>query len=136
MMIMYPVTDQWSMDRGDTAAILGSTLGMLLGYNYDGPLDDDLVTGPFKVHFPTSQEMGYHMLRYIVGVLLIFPTRFTMKLLCFKLLPSIMPDQGILEVQKRPFVELPYKLIAYSTIGFTMMHICPMVFELCQIQRF
>ncbi len=135
MMIIYPITDQWSMDRGDTAAIMGAALGLLLGSHYTGPHNDDYATGPFKITFPTSQEMGYNMLRYIVGVLMIFPTRFTMKLLCFKLLPSIMPDQGILEVQKRPLVELPYKLITYSTIGFSVIYISPMVFQLCQISR-
>lgn len=124
------------MDRGDAAAILGATLGMYIGCHMNGPVYDDLVQGgPFLVTIPSSQVMGYNCLRFIVGILLVFPTRFIMKLLCFRLLPAITPDQGILEVHKRPLVELPYKIITYSSLGFTMVYVCPIVFELCQFPR-
>lgn len=136
LLIIYPVTNQWSMDRGDAAAILGAALGMHVGAHMNGPLYDDLIsTGPFEVTIPSSQAMGYNCLRFIIGILLVFPTRFIMKLLCFRLLPAIMPDQGILEVHKRPLVELPYKIITYSSLGFTMVYVCPIVFELCQVAR-
>lgn len=134
-MAMYPTTDQWSNDRGDTGAIVGAALGVVIGCHINGYHPDDLLTGPFPVLLPSSHQMGHNTLRFIIGVLLVFPTRFIMKLLCFRLLPAIMPDQGILEVQKRPLVELPYKLITYTSLGLTMTCMCPIVLDICQVSR-
>ena len=135
MVLAYPSSDHWSIDRGDVCAVLGATIGVLMGCSYNGPYPEDHLTGPIPISFPSTQELGFCMLRFIVGVLLMFPVRFIMKLLCFRLLPSIMPDHGIQEVQKRPLVEIPYKLITYSAIGFTMSCVCMVVFELCNISR-
>lgn len=133
---IYPVNSkQWSRDRGDTGAIVGTTLGVLLGTCYTGPLPDDLNSGPFSLVFPSISMMSLCVVRFVVGLLLLLPTRFMMKLLCFKLLPAIMPTHGIQEVGKRPLVEMPYKLITYGAIGFNALYLCPVVFEVCGISR-
>ena len=75
------------------------------------------------------------VIHFVVGILFIIPVRFVMKLLCFKLLPAIMPTDGVKEVVKRPLVELTYKLITYSTIGFTASYVAPVVFDTCNIGR-
>lgn len=75
------------------------------------------------------------VIRFVVGILFIIPVRFVMKLLCFKLLPAIMPTDGVKEVVKRPLVEFTYKLITYSTIGFTASYVAPVVFDICNIGR-
>ena len=42
---------------------------------------------------------------------------------------------GVEEVVKRPLVELPYKVITYSSIGFSAAAVAPVVFEICNISR-
>ena len=136
MLYIYPVDpDNWSKDRGDTGAILGSVLGLLVGHSLVGPLPDDLATGPFPITLPSIHVMSLCIIRFVIGLLLLLPTRFIMKLLCFKLLPAIMPTNGVEEVVKRPFVELPYKLITYGSIGFNALCLSILVFEICGISR-
>lgn len=136
LLYIYPVDSQhWSRDRGDTAAILGSSSGFLLGMCATGPLPEDLDPGPYALSMPSVQELSLFVVRFIVGLLLLLPTRFVMKLLCFKLLPVIMPTHGIQEVVKRPLVELPYKIITYGAIGFNAVFLSKTVFEICGISR-
>ena len=137
LLYIYPVDTQcWSKDRGDTAAILGTSLGVLLGHCVNGPFPDDLDPGPFPVGFPSINVMSLCVIRFVVGLLLLLPTRFVMKLLCFRLLPVIMPTHGVEEVKKRPLVELPYKIITYGAIGFNALYLSKVVFEICGISRF
>jgi membrane-associated phospholipid phosphatase len=136
LLYVYPVeADKWSMDRGDTAAILGVGLGTLLGFHLHGRFPDDIGTGRFEVALPSLQVVGVSIVRFVVGVLLLLPTRFVMKLLCFRLLPLIMPTHGVQEVVKRPLVELPYKIITYSMISLNIIF-SVYVFDLCNISRY
>ena len=136
LLYIYPVDpNRWTMDRGDTAAILGSGMGVLLGCHLHGRFPDDLDSGPFVVTMPSLQVIGASVVRFVVGVLLLLPTRFVMKLLCFRLLPAIMPTHGVKEVVKRPLVELPYKIITYTMIGFNAAYLVAYVFEICSISR-
>ena len=136
LLYIYPVDpNKWTMDRGDTAAILGVGLGCALGGWVHGPYPDDLDPGPFEISVPSLNLVGICLVRFVVGILLLLPTRFIMKLLCFKLLPVIMPTHGVEEVVKRPLVELPYKIITYGTIGFNASYLAAIVFEVCNISR-
>ena len=136
LLYIYPVDpNHWSMDRGDTAAILGSTLGIVFGFMLSGPYPEDLESGPFEIVMPSLHIISLSIVRFVVGVLLILPTRFIMKLLCFKLLPVLMPTHGVKEVVHRPLVELPYKIITYGAIGFNASYLAPVVFEICGISR-
>ena len=133
---IYPVNkEMWTADRGDTAAILGVGLGIMLGSYYCSPSLDDLDPGPFPVSLPSLQDVGLGIVRWVVGILIIYPTRFIMKLVCFRLLPAIVPTHGVQEVQKRPLVLLPYKIITYSSIGISATYLCPIIFEMCNISR-
>ena len=136
LLYIYPVDPgHWSMDRGDTAAILGSGFGLVLGFHLYGRFPDDIDPGPFEVALPSLPVVGLSIVRFVVGVLLLLPTRFVMKLLCFRLLPLIMPTHGVEEVVKRPLVELPYKIITYGMIGFNAVYLVTYVFEICNISR-
>ena len=137
LLYIYPVdSKRWTVDRGDMAAILGVGLGVTIAYHLHGPYSDDLDPGPFVVSIPSIQVASLSIVRFVVGILLLLPTRFVMKLLCFKLLPAIMPAHGVRETAKRPLVELPYKIITYGAIGFNAIYLCPIMFEVCNIARF
>ena len=136
LLYIYPVnTKSWSRDRGDTAAILGATLGVLLGQCAIGQFPDDLDQGPFVMGLPSMHVASLGVVRYVVGLSLILPTRFIMKLLCYKLLPMVMPTHGVKEVVKRPLVETPYKIITYGALGFNASYLIPVVFEICGISK-
>ena len=135
MLYIYPIEkDRWSMDRGDTAAILGVGLGVFTGCWLNPPLDD-VLTGPFPVQLFSYYTLVMSLVRFIVGIVLVIPTRFIMKMLCFKILPAIMPTNGVEEVRKRPLVELPYKIITYTSIGFNVAYLSPLFFNLINISR-
>lgn len=136
MLYIYPIETFWTSDRGDTAAIVGAAFGMCLAMHFHGPFPDDLDKGPFVVHFPSYQSLVLALLRFIIGILLVYPTRFIMKLLCYRFLPAIVPTHGVDEVGKRPLVELPYKIVTYGTLAFSAAYLCPIVFEMCGINRY
>ena len=136
LLYMYPANNKhWSRDRGDTGAILGASMGVLLGQCAMGHFPDDLDPGPFEPSFPSIHTLSLCVVRFVVGLLLLLPTRFVMKLLCYKLLPMVMPTHGVKEVVKRPLVELPYKIITYGAIGFNATYLNMIVFEICGISR-
>jgi len=135
MLFVYPVEKyRWSMDRGDTAAILGVGLGIFTGCWLDIPLDDTL-TGPFPVRLFSLPTVGMSLLRFMVGIIVVILVRFVMKTLCYLVLPAIMPTSGVEEVKKRPFVELPYKILTYTSIGFGVAFLSPQTFKLLNISR-
>lgn len=136
LLYIYPIEDIWTPDRGDTAAILGTLLGSLSAMHFNGPYPDDLLVGPFPVAFPNYQLIMYSLLRFIIGILLVFPVRFIMKLLCFRFLPAVVPSHGVEDVGKRPLVVLPYKIVTYTAMAFSAIYIAPKVYELCNVSRY
>ena len=135
MLFLYPVEKgRWSIDRGDTAAILGVGLGVFTGCWLSTPMDD-ILTGPFPIKLFSYNTLVMSFVRFVVGILVVVPTRFIMKMLCFKILPVIMPTNGVEEVRRRPLVELPYKIITYTSIGFNVAYLSPLVFSLINISR-
>ncbi len=136
LLYIYPAdSSEWRKDRGDTGGILGSTMGVVLGHAALGRTPDDIDMGPFLFVVPSVQVLSLCAVRFVVGLLLVLPARFVMKLLCFKLLPRIMPTHGIEDVVRRPLVELPYKIITYGGIGFIAVYVSLIVFEICNISR-
>ena len=135
LLYIHPVDEKWTNDRGDTGAILGTTFGLMCGFTCHGAFPDDVDVGPIILVFPSLNTIGLCFLRFVVGILLLLPTRFVMKLLCFRLLPAMMPTHGIEEVAHRPLVELPYKIITYSAIGFNAVYTASVVFGMCGISR-
>ena len=137
LLSIYPVdSNRWTMDRGDTAAILGVGLGIVLGANCLGEVMDDKKALPIPLHWPSLSDVWLATVRYVCGTFLLIPTRFVMKLLCFRLLPYVMPTGGVEEVGKRPWVELPYKVITYSAIGFNCYYTSTLFFKLLEINRY
>ena len=111
-------------------------MGVLLGQCMMGRSPDDLDMGPFPITFPSVHIMSLCIMRAVVGLLLLLPTRFVMKLLCYKFLPMVMPTHGVRDIVKRPMVEVPYKIITYGLLGFNAVYLNVVVFEICGISRF
>ena len=137
LLAIYPVDPhQWTMDRGDTAAILGVGLGIVIGSNFLGEIADDLLQPPIQLQWPVLTDIYLYIVRFVLGLLLLVTTRFIMKLICFRLLPALMPTGGVEEVGKRPWVELPYKVITYGAIGFNCVYTSIHLFRAFGICRY
>ena len=137
LLYIYPVeSHRWTMDRGDTAAILGVGIGMVWGSYMLGEVADDLLLPPLQFSWPALTDIYLFIVRFVLGVVLLVSTRFVMKLLCFRLLPALMPTGGVEEVGKRPWVELPYKVITYGTIGFNCTYTSIHLFRVFGICRY
>ena len=137
LLAIYPVDPhQWTMDRGDTAAILGVGLGIVIGSNFLGEIADDLLQPPIQLQWPVLTDIYLYIVRFVLGLLLLVTTRFIMKLICFRLLPALMPTGGVEEVGKRPWVELPYKVITYGAIGFNCAYTSIHLFRAFGICRY
>ena len=137
LLYIYPVeSHRWTMDRGDTAAILGVGIGVVWGSYMLGEVADDLLLPPLQFSWPPLTDIYLFIVRFVLGVLLLVSTRFVMKLLCFRLLPALMPTGGVEEVGKRPWVELPYKVITYGTIGFNCTYTSIHLFRVFGICRY
>lgn len=132
---IYPVEKRWSIDRGDTAAILGSAVGVNIGsWMYHSP--DNSIMGPFPVRLASFDEFKMYLLRFFIGVVFLFLDKLIVKRLCLWILPAIMPTGGEKDVSKRTWVELPYKIITYGSIGIGAACFVPLVFDYLDIARF
>ena len=132
---IYPVEERWSIDRGDTAAILGSAVGVNIG-SWLYPSTDNSVVGPFPIRLVSFHEFQMYLLRFLIGVVILFLDKMIMKQLCLWILPVIMPTGGEKDVSKRTWVELPYKVITYGSIGIGAACVVPLVFDYLNISRF
>ena len=136
LLYIYPVKrNTWSCDRGDCAALLGAVCGMALGIELTGRSPDDTLPEPIVVGLPTMTKVWLGLVRMVLGSIFLLTIRFVMKLLCFRLLPAIMPSHGVEDVRRRPLVELPYKIITYGTLGYFVICVAPVMFEICGISR-
>lgn len=134
-LVIYPTEKRWTIDRGDTAAILGSAVGVNIGsWMYHSP--DNGIKGPFPVRLASCGEFKLYLLRFFIGVMILFIDKLIVKQLCLWILPAIMPTGGEKDVSKRTWVELPYKIITYGSIGICAACVVPLVFDYLDISRF
>ena len=134
-LVIYPVEERWTIDRGDTAAILGSAVGVNIGcWLYPSP--DNGIAGPFPVRLASFDEFKMYILRFFIGVIILFVDKLIVKQLCLWILPAVMPTRGEKDVSKRTWVELPYKIITYGSIGISAVFVVPLVFDYFDISRF
>lgn len=132
---IYPVEKRWTIDRGDTAAILGSAVGVNIGsWLYHSP--DNNLMGPFPVRLASLDEFSMYLLRFFIGVVILFLDKLIVRQLCLWILPAIMPTGGEKNVSRRTWVELPYKIITYGSVGIGAAWFVPLVFDYLNISRF
>ena len=59
-LVIYLVEKRWTIDRGDTAAILGSAVGVNIG-SWLYPSPDNSVVGPFPVRLASFDEFRMYL---------------------------------------------------------------------------
>ncbi|OXB83070.1 UNVERIFIED_CONTAM: hypothetical protein H355_016634 [Colinus virginianus] len=125
----YPKLDYYSPTRGDTTTILGAgagaTVGFWLNHQYVAP------AYVIRNSHITSTVVVLMLARFFVGLLVILLTRQLMKNVVLRVLCYCYTFPiADLDARRRLEVEVPYKFVTYSSVGFTATVIVPLLHEL------
>ncbi|KFO84422.1 Sphingosine-1-phosphate phosphatase 2, partial [Buceros rhinoceros silvestris] len=130
----YPKLDYYSPTRADTTTILGAgagaTVGFWLNNQYTAPAytSENFQLGLSLV---ISKMVVVVLARSFVGILAVLLTRQLMKSVVLGVLGYRYKFPiGDLEARRRLEVEVPYKFITYSSVGFSATVIVPWLHEL------
>ncbi|XP_035744762.1 sphingosine-1-phosphate phosphatase 2 [Egretta garzetta] len=130
----YPKLDFYSPTRGDTTTILGAgagaTVGFWLNHQYAAPA---YTSENFQLGFPliTSKIVVVALARFFVGIFVVLLTRQLMKSVVLGMLGYRYKfPRGDREARRRLEVEVPYKFITYSSVGFSATVVVPLLHEL------
>uniref|UniRef100_A0A7M4FTJ0 Sphingosine-1-phosphate phosphatase 2 n=1 Tax=Crocodylus porosus TaxID=8502 RepID=A0A7M4FTJ0_CROPO len=119
----YPKLDYYSPTRGDTTTILGAGAGAIIGFwltNQYTPLNSSSET--FQLSFPpiSSKRLMVMLAKFLVGVFVLLITRqFIRRLALSMLYYWYKVSTSDEEARKRLEIEVPYKFITYSSVGFS-----------------
>ncbi|KYO33842.1 sphingosine-1-phosphate phosphatase 2 [Alligator mississippiensis] len=133
----YPKLDYYSPTRGDTTTILGAGAGAIIGFwltNQYAPLNSSSET--FQLSFPpiSSKRLMVMLARFLVGVFVLLITRqFIRRLALSMLYYWYKVSTSDEEARKRLEIEVPYKFITYSSVGFCATVIVPVLHGLLEL---
>ncbi|XP_072218012.1 sphingosine-1-phosphate phosphatase 1 [Leuresthes tenuis] len=126
--------DSWSTSRGDTAQALGTGAGAALAthVNYQLGLlqDPPLSSLPLTLPPVTAGPVLRSLLRFFIGVAVILVTRMVMKAVTIPFLCRLfgLPSDDVRRARQHMRVELPYRYIVYSVVGFSCVCFVPVLF--------
>lgn len=127
--------DSWSTSRGDTAQALGTGAGAALATHVNHQLglmlDPPLSSLPLTARSVTVPAVALSMLRFLVGVAVLLLTRMVMKAVTVPLLCRLfgLPSDNVRQARQHMRVELPYRYIVYSVVGFSCVCVVPLLFR-------
>ncbi|CAK6962290.1 sphingosine-1-phosphate phosphatase 1-like [Scomber scombrus] len=128
--------DSWSTSRGDTAQALGTGAGVALAthVNYQLGLlvDPPLSSLPLTLPPLSVSLVVCSLLRFVIGVAVLLVTRMVMKALTIPFLCRLfgLPTDDIRQARQHMKVELPYRYIVYSVVGFSCVSVVPLLFRI------
>jgi len=131
MCIVYPTPPRQTVTRADTTMIIGSCVGALLGsWARYAPtkVPDPYLGAPFPVVFPGFDRIMTMICRFILGILILAPSRSFMKALIHTVLPRLLPNsQDSKSTQE--FIELVHRFVTYTFVGFNAVFVVPRCFD-------
>lgn len=130
--------DAWSTSRGDTAQILGSGAGVTLASHVNAQLgfSRDPTTASITLPDLTVWILLTVLLRMLLGVAVLVLTRAVMKSLTLASLCRVFPSTAggdVRRARQHMHIELPYRYIVYSTVGFNVLFLVPLLFSYLQL---
>ncbi|KAM3602407.1 uncharacterized protein V6R79_003436 [Siganus canaliculatus] len=131
--------DTWSTSRGDTAQALGTGAGAALAthVNYQLGLLPDIPLSSLPLTFPAVGVglVVVSLLRFFIGVAVILVTRTIMKAVTIPFLCRLfgLPTDDVRQARQHMKVELPYRYIVYSVVGFTCVCVVPVLFRIVNL---
>uniref|UniRef100_A0A8C7Z0A5 Sphingosine-1-phosphate phosphatase 1a n=1 Tax=Oryzias sinensis TaxID=183150 RepID=A0A8C7Z0A5_9TELE len=128
--------DSWSTSRGDTAQALGTAAGAALAshMNYQLGLlqDPPLSSLPLTLPALSAGLVLRSLLRFLIGVAVLLLTRMMMKAVTIPFLCRLfgLPADDVRQARQQMRVELPYRYIVYSVVGFSCVFFVPQLFSI------
>ncbi|XP_041420896.1 LOW QUALITY PROTEIN: sphingosine-1-phosphate phosphatase 2 [Xenopus laevis] len=128
----YPEMDHYSTTRADTTTIIGVAVGTCVGVSI-GNLDlNSVPSDQFPLPIPA---ISFHRVllqteRFLLGIILLLITRFLAKTLSLQTLGTwhnVCTKDHL--VRQRLEIEVPYKFVTYTSIGFVATAVVP---QLCE----
>ncbi|KAI1235805.1 hypothetical protein IHE44_0001892 [Lamprotornis superbus] len=126
----YPKLDYYSPTRGDTTTILGAAAGATVGFWLNNQYSASAYTSrSVQPGFALiTSAMVFVLARFLVGILVVLLTRWAMKSLVLGMLGYRYKFPiGDLAARRRLEVEVPYKFVTYSCVGFTATVVVPLL---------
>lgn len=131
--------DSWSTSRGDTAQALGTGAGAALAthVNYQLGLLMDPPLSSLPLTFPSisTSLVFLSLLRFLIGVAVLLVTRMIMKAVTIPFLCRLfgLPSDDVRQARQHMKVELPYRYIVYSVVGFSCVCVVPLLFRILNL---
>ncbi|CAJ1078063.1 sphingosine-1-phosphate phosphatase 1-like [Xyrichtys novacula] len=131
--------DSWSTSRGDTAQALGTGAGAALAthvnYQLGLQLDPPLSSLPLTLPTLSIKLVALCLLRFFIGVAVILITRMVMKAVTIPFLCRLfgLPTDDVRRARQHMRVELPYRYIVYSVVGFSCVSVVPLLFKILNL---
>eukprot|EP00904_Undaria_pinnatifida_P008663 jgi/Undpi1/4927/HiC_scaffold_19.g08279.m1 len=144
LILAYPRPERWTNSYGDTALIVSTAAGFLLGcclMHAGGRGEGSTAALQARcylccVHLLTSgRSIGYgwnalsgDARRCAVGFIVLLPMRFALRSSCRGLLSSMLarsPGWPTTEASRRHAVDIPYKAVVYGCMGFSSCFLVP-----------
>uniref|UniRef100_A0A3P8RLL0 Sphingosine-1-phosphate phosphatase 1 n=1 Tax=Amphiprion percula TaxID=161767 RepID=A0A3P8RLL0_AMPPE len=131
--------DSWSTSRGDTAQALGTGAGAALAthvnYQLGLLLDVPLSSLPLTLPPLDVSMVLRSLLRFFIGVAVILVTRMVMKATTIPFLCRLfgLPSDDVRQARQHMRVELPYRYIVYSVVGFVCVSFVPLLFRILNL---
>ncbi|XP_044024423.1 sphingosine-1-phosphate phosphatase 1-like [Siniperca chuatsi] len=131
--------DSWSTSRGDTAQALGTGVGAALAthvnYQLGLLLDPPLSSLPLTLPPISISLVVLSLLRFAIGVVVLLVTRMVMKAVTVPFLCRLfgLPSDDVRQARQHMKVELPYRYIVYSVVGFSCVCVVPLLFRILNV---
>lgn len=131
--------DSWSTSRGDTAQALGTGVGAAIAthvnYQLGLLLDPPLSSLPLTLPPISTSLVALALLRFLIGVAVILVTRMVMKAVTIPFLCRLfgLPSDDVRQARQHMKVELPYRYIVYSVVGFSCVCVGPLIFRILNL---
>jgi len=131
--------DSWSTSRGDTAQALGTGVGAAIAthvnYQLGLLLDPPLSSLPLTFPSISTRLVSLALLRFLIGVGVILVTRMVMKAVTIPFLCRLfgLPADDVRQARQHMKVELPYRYIVYSVVGFSCVCVGPLIFRILNL---
>ncbi|KAK3723607.1 hypothetical protein QZH41_019320 [Actinostola sp. cb2023] len=131
MCIIYPTPPMQTDTRADTTMVVGTCVGaMLASWARYAPtrVPDPYVGTPFLISFPGPDRIMTMICRFILGILIVVPSRSFMKSLIHTVLPRLLPKSSHNSKGNKEIIELVHRFVTYSFVAFNVVFVVPRCF--------
>jgi hypothetical protein len=131
MCVLYPTPPLQTETRADTTMVVGTCVGVLLAsWARYAPtkVPDPYLGTPFSIFIPDPDRIMNMICRFILGILVLAPSRSFMKALIHTVLPRLLPKSTNDSKGDKEFIELVHRFVTYSFVGFNAVFVVPKCF--------